>query len=519
MAVTSGTSGDDTVYGSAYDDWLYGCDGNDALKGFGGADRLYGGNGIDTAFYTDSTVGVTVNLDTRRGYYGTAQGDTLFDIENLYGSIHDDALIGTEGANAFYGLNGNDTLIGGEGSDTLDGGSGDDTLKGGGGADQLIGGQGIDTADYSLSPLIGIGVVVSLESGAVWNGDAQGDTLSGIENVIGSAYHDSLQGDGGANLLRGMNGGDLLNGLAGDDRLEGGAGNDDLMGGSGIDVMIGGTGDDSYAVDDASDTVIEYAGQGLDTVRTSVSYVLAPGADIEGLFAAGPFGGAPLELTGNAGGNHVRGNFGNNRIDGGAGVDQMDGLAGDDLYFVDNADDSVAELGGYGLDEVRTNVSWTLTAGADVEILRTSDDDGAAAIDLTGNASGNVLRGNNGSNVLNGRAGDDELTGLGGQDFFLFDTALDAAFNIDAIADFNVADDTIMLDDDIFSSSLGLGTLAGSQFVIGPVASDANHRIIYDDATGNLFYDSDGTGASAAIQFAQVSAGLALTNFDFFVVA
>jgi Ca2+-binding RTX toxin-like protein len=139
------------------------------------------------------------------------------------------------------------------------------------------------------------------------------------------------------------------------------------------------------------------------------------------------------------------------------------------------------------------------------------------AINLTGNASGNVVRGNNGNNIINGGGGSNELTGLGGQDSFRFDTQLDQAFNV--ITDFNVDDDTIVLDQTIFSSSLGLGSVAGSQFVIGTAALDAGDRIIYNDATGAVLYDSDGVGGTAAIQFAQVSAGLALTNFDFFVVA
>jgi serralysin len=136
-------------------------------------------------------------------------------------------------------------------------------------------------------------------------------------------------------------------------------------------------------------------------------------------------------------------------------------------------------------------------------------------------------RGNNGNNTVNGGHGNDELTGLGGMDWFLFDTPLDAMFNVDRITDFNVTNDTIRLDATIFSSSLTPdNSVAGSQFVIGTAALDAGDRIIYNNATGVVLYDSDGTGATAAIQFAQLSAGLAdptdidpLTNFDFFVVA
>ena len=268
---------------------------------------------------------------------------------------------------------------------------------------------------------------------AAW-GDAEGDELNSIENVTGSAYDDHLWGNDGVNVLRGMDGNDTLRGENGNDHIEGGDGNDLMDGGAGADTMIGGLGNDTY--------------------------------------------------------------------------------------IVDNAGDTVSEAGGQGQDEVRTSVSWTLTAGADVETLRTTSDAGVGAINLTGNASGNVVRGNNGNNVINGGDGDDELTGLGGQDSFLFNTALSEAFNIDVITDFNVDDDTIVLDDDIFSSSLTPGnSVAGSQFVIGAAALDAGDRIIYDDTTGAVYYDSDGTGGAAQIQFAELSPGLALTNFDFLVVA
>jgi Ca2+-binding RTX toxin-like protein len=127
--------------------------------------------------------------------------------------------------------------------------------------------------------------------------------------------------------------------------------------------------------------------------------------------------------------------------------------------------------------------------------------------------------GNIGNNRLGGGGGNDQLTGGNGQDEFLFDTALNAATNVDRITDFNVADDTILLDRDIFSSSLGLGNISAGEFVIGTTAQDANDRIIYDSSTGALFYDNDGVGGNAAVRFATLSTGLALTNLDFLVVA
>jgi Ca2+-binding RTX toxin-like protein len=189
-----------------------------------------------------------------------------------------------------------------------------------------------------------------------------------------------------------------------------------------------------------------------------------------------------------------------------------------DTYVVDNAGDVVTESAGQGADTVMASMSWAMTAGADVETLRTTNDAGMSAINLTGNASGNVVRGNNGNNVLNGGDGNDELTGLGGADTFLFTTPLNAASNVDVITDFNVVDDTIMLNGAIFSG-IGFGSVATSQFVVGTAAQDAGDRIIYNNATGAILYDSDGTGGTAAIEFARVTPGLALTNFDFVVQA
>ncbi|MGO4842328.1 calcium-binding protein, partial [Rhizobiaceae sp. 2RAB30] len=100
-----------------------------------------------------------------------------------------------------------DTLRGSVGANRLDGGAGDDRLTGLGGADALVGGAGIDTADYSASAL---GVTVNLATGVGTGGDAQGDVLSGIENLTGSAQADRLTGAATANVLTGGNGDDIL---------------------------------------------------------------------------------------------------------------------------------------------------------------------------------------------------------------------------------------------------------------------------------------------------------------------
>jgi Ca2+-binding RTX toxin-like protein len=506
-----GTNGADALYGSSRSESIYGYGGNDTLKGFGGADRLDGGTGIDTAFYGDSTVGVGVNLATGQGHGGSAEGDTLVSIENVWGSEHNDTLTGNDGANELYGLNGNDVLKGGGGADGLAGGDGDDILKGGGGADYLEGGPGIDTADYSMAPVSYgdiDGVYVDLNANRGFNGDAALDHFSGIENVTGSDFWDTLVGDSGHNVLRGLNG---------HDTLRGNGGNDTLDGGPGVDSFHGDDGNDIYIVDYEVETVWEYPGYGVDTVRTSVNYALLLHSEVEVLETTDPSGTAVIALTGNEFGNQIIGNNGDNVIDGRGGVDQLVGRGGNDTYRVDNAADSVAENGGQGLDTVYASVSYVLTAGADVETLRTGGDNNVSAINLTGNANGNVVIGNNGNNVLNGGDGNDELTGLAGQDSFWFNTALDAATNVDVITDFSLVDDTIVLDDAVFGALDPTGLSAG-EFVVGAAAQDADDYIIYDDVTGALLYDSDGSGGAAAIQFAELSPGLALGNQHFDVM-
>ena len=132
----------------------------------------------------------------------------------------------------------NVTLEGGNGNDLLVGGSGDDFFQGGGGTDAIAGGGGNHTASYRSSALA---VGVNLATGLGSSGDAEGDTLTGIENVLGSDQGDILTGNGGANALSGFAGADTLHGGGGDDVLDGGAGDDTLDGGAGNDTMSGGT--------------------------------------------------------------------------------------------------------------------------------------------------------------------------------------------------------------------------------------------------------------------------------------
>jgi len=466
-------------------------------------------------FYGDSTVGVAVNLVTGRGFLGSAEGDTFFDIENVFGSNHNDTLIGAGRTNELRGQNGNDILKGGGGADRLFGDSGDDILQGGTGGDAMDGGTGTDTADYSqATDRVLADLRMAPGVGGAAAGEAVGDTFISIENVTGSLHADFLLGTDGANVMRGGEGHDAFLGFDGNDTLIGGNGNDSHEGGAGNDLMIGGPGDDTYRIDSTGDVVVENPGEGNDGINTSLNFTL--GANFEHL---GLDEGSAITAIGNAASNSINGNSNDNIIDGRAGIDTFQGFAGSDTYFVDEAFDRVFEAGGQGFDTVRTSTSYALLPGQDVELLRVDDDANTARIDLRGNANGNIVRGNAGDNLIAGDDGRDELIGLGGRDLFVFDTAPNASSNVDTIVDFNVADDTIHLHEDIFSSlSAASGLLAG-QFVIGTAAQDADDFVIYDSASGALFYDADGNGAASQVRFANLSAGLALTHLDFFVIA
>ena len=144
--------------------------------------------------------------------------------------------------------------------------------------------------------------------------------------------------------------------------------------------------------------------------------------------------------------------------------------------------------------------------------------DGAANINGTGNSLNNTITGNTGSNVLNGGTGDDTLTGEAGVDFFVFNTALNAATNVDTITDFTVNVDKIRLENAIFAA-VGADLTAG-EFVANTTgtATTSTQNILYDTTDGRVFYDPDGNGAQARVHFATLDPGLALDHLDFVVI-
>ena len=163
-----------------------------------------------------------------------------------------------------------------------------------------------------------------------------------------------------------------------------------------------------------------------------------------------------------------------------------------------------------------------------METLTTTDNNGVDAINITGNhwrqtivgnAGGNILQGLDWNDQLQGMAGHDTLIGGRGHDKFLFNTTLNAATNVDTITDMNDGDDDLIrLDDAIFAGIGPVGLLNADAFHIGAAAADAEDRIVYNSATGQLFFDSNGNGAFGSTLFAKLTKGLALSNTDFAVV-
>jgi Ca2+-binding RTX toxin-like protein len=192
--------------------------------------------------------------------------------------------------------------------------------------------------------------------------------------------------------------------------LYGNAGNNLLNGAGGVDLMIGGAGNDTYFVDDPSDSAFEVVGEGNDAVFTTANYGLA--ADVETLVMQGS---ADLQGYGNNQANTIFGNAGNNLLNGAGGADTMLGGAGNDTYFVDNAGDGVFENAGEGTDAIFSTVNYTLSANVEALVMQ-----GAGSLIGTGNALANSLFGNSGDNALDGATGADVLTGNAGNDAFVF---------------------------------------------------------------------------------------------------
>jgi len=573
--VLFGDGDDDTLIGNGVRDKLFGGGGDDYLDGAGGVDLMTGGDGNDTYVVDDADDMIDESnaggVDTVRSSVGLSldaniENLVLTGTSNLdgFGNSLDNNLTGNSGSNLLNGLGGADIMRGGLGNDTyyVDD-SGDRCLEAvGGGTDTvvssiahtllaniekltLVGGANINGAGNALDNEIN-----GTTGNNLLNGLAGADVMSGglgndiyiVDNLGDQAFETDAAGgidtvrssvsftlgdnferlgltgsgdvDGTGNALA-----NAINGNNGDNRLDGRGG---------ADLMRGGSGDDTYVVDRIGDLTLESsASGGTDTVETAIAFTLSN--NVENLVLTGT---ANVNGAGNALANVLDGNAGSNLLNGFGGADLMRGGGGNDIYIVDNLGDQAVEVSGAGgNDRVQSTVDFTL--GSFIETLFLT---GSGDIDGTGNGLANVINGNDGKNVLRGQSGADTLRGAdgadqlhggtgkdvldggGGADGFYFDTALDAANNVDRIISYSAAEDSIFLENAVFAG-LGAGALAASAFHIGPAAADASDRIIYNAATGALYFDADGNGSAAsAVQFATLASGLAMTAGEFTVI-
>lgn len=415
--------------GNESDNIILGNNYNNIINGGLGADLMYGALGNDV-YYVDDSGDVVVELlnqgiDSEIASVSYSLGDN---VENLI--LASDALNGTGNAlnNIIKGNSVNNELDGGVGNDTLDGGIGADTMVGGSGndlfyvdnVDDFIAeneNEGIDSVIATISYTLGNNVENLILAGSVIS--ATGNELNNI--IAGNNYNNIIDGGLGADTMAGGLGndtyyvdnsadlikenanqgidtvissssytlaanvenlilgeGDNLNGTGNNlnNSIKGNSGDNILNGGAGVDTMSGGLGNDTYVVDNLSDKIIENADEGIDTVKSSITYSLA--GNLENLVLIGSANingtgnGLDNAVTGNNYNNVLNGGAGNDTIDGGFGNDSMYGGTGDDVYYVNTRDDKVIENTGEGADTVVSTISYTLAAN--IENLTLSGD-------------------------------------------------------------------------------------------------------------------------------------------------
>jgi Ca2+-binding RTX toxin-like protein len=445
--VIAGLEGNDIIRGLSNNDALLGGDGNDVLNGGTGADLLDGSEGQDTADYRGDATGVLINLATGAADGGSAEGDTLRSIENIYGTDFDDALTGSDQDNILRGYNGNDRLSGREGNDYLlgdngidqmFGGSGNDVLHGGADADILDGGEGRDTTDYRGTTA---GVVVNLDSGIASGGAAEGDILLAIENIHATDFDDTLTGSDQDNTLFGYGGNDLLVGLDGNDYLRGENGTDHLLGGRGNDVLHGGADADILDGGEGRDT-IDYRGT-VGEIAINLALNAASGGEAEGdlvfsienVYATDfddtvtgsdqdntllGYGGNDL-LAGLEGNDSLRGENGTDHLLGGRGNDVLHGGADADILDGGEGRDTTDYRGTTAGVVVNLDSGIASGGAAEGDILLAIENIHATDFDdtLTGSDQDNTLFGYGGNDLLVGLDGNDYLRGENGTDHLL----------------------------------------------------------------------------------------------------
>lgn len=575
-----GLSGNDTIRGGLGNDTIDGGPGADTLIDQDGINLFYVDDPLDVIFGSGrDTVITSVNF-TLLGRYGEGYGLGIAVVRaaegtapiNLRGGYGPETLIGNDGSNIIDGQTFSDygrgpIMVG----DTLIGLGGDD-IYGVQNAYTIVieaVGGGNDTIYAGVSYVLGTDSEIEVLSAATQS-ESNGYSLTGnqfAQTIIGDFGNNRLAGGGTA-----FGGTDILVGLMGDDlyiidsasiqirekagegfdtaivtvdrfsltagaeveRIEATAGTAGIIDGNsfsqtivgndlanvlttggGTDTLIGGGGDDIYGVFSYNDQVIEGPDGGFDMIYTDSNYALNGGSFVEVLSTISHASDKSINLIGNFASQRIIGNYGNNVLNGNGGIDTLIGLYGDDTFVVGDANAQIIEQDGQGFDVAFASVSYSLGAGVSVEVLSAQTATDTYIINLTGNEFAQTIIGNAGANSLDGGLGADTLIGLNGADTFAFSTKLGNG-NIDTIQDFQAGVDKIGLSSEIFS---GLGsTFEAVELQLGVSATGSNAVVLYDSATGSLYYDADGAGSGAAVQFALITPGTELSAADFTII-
>jgi Ca2+-binding RTX toxin-like protein len=420
-----GTAGDDTLDTNPITETVQALAGDDRVLYRGGNDTIDGGAGRDTIDFSGDGRPVQVFLE-----------DSSFPVSNSFfsatgeaegarsGTGTDQSRVVLDGFEAAFGSDADDILFGLSTSDLLDGGNGNDTLYGTGGADTLRGGAGTDWVNYGNS--FPYPVSVSLASGTGQRNFAEGDVLSGIENVFGSPGGDNLAGDAGANYLHGgwSRTPDILSGGGGDDTLEGGTGASLDFNGTAInniaifsgnrdeyDITIQATPFVLFASGDHTITVAHNRGSGADGTDTLIDMGILRFADGDiNLF----------DQSGTDGDDVLYGVFNVSvRFEQGLeGFVSMNGGAGNDIFVAGEVNNAM--IGGTGRDTAdfsgyNVAVTFDLEVGSAMAFAGRENDPAIVVTNLISIAD---ARGSRFDDVFHGSAGSNRFLGLGGDDIF-----------------------------------------------------------------------------------------------------
>jgi Ca2+-binding RTX toxin-like protein len=550
MAVINGTSGADTLADTSGNDTINGLAGNDTFNvGHGGTDVVNGGDGRDSLQFMTATGAVVVDFVA-----GVAGTTSFTSIEKVVTGDFNDRITGNAaaqnisaraGADTLWGAGGVDTLWGGSGADTFifremgtanadvmgDWTSGADTLLLDGAVMTALGAGGDFTAGDARFWASSTGTAHDADDRIIYNSttrqifyDADGNG-SGAAQLIATlqsgatlvATDIAVEGSSGPAPIVGTEGNDTLTGTNGHDTIDGRGGNDSLSGQDGNDSLIGGDGDDfldglsgsihefNYTVEDpaagTADTLT--GGLGNDTYRPSGEDILSDsggtdtviaadmnwtlGAGFEHLVLNNDVSESGVTGIGNELGNHISVTYAGSRLEGRGGNDTLIGASGPgtDLLFGGEGNDF--------LDGDREHDELDGGAGNDTLVAGRDEDD-------------------------------DRLTGGAGADVFYVPDFVFDEFQpdrgADFITDFVSGTDLLEMEGREFDALGPSGRFAAgdARFHAGTAAHDADDRLIYDAATGDLFYDADGTGSQAAMIVLNFSPGTALGATDFSVV-